>query len=69
MHELTEQQIARQDFVDNCIYDLIGSVAPKDADIEWNIETIGEIRDMVKLWIVDHLHLCNEKDFYPYVTG
>ncbi|MBM3325180.1 MAG: hypothetical protein FJY66_05885 [Calditrichaeota bacterium] len=68
MDKLTECQIARQDYVDNCIYDLLRNVAPKSAKMEWNIEVIGEIRDSMKSWIVDRLHLCNEEDFYPYVT-
>jgi hypothetical protein len=67
MHELNEKQLARQDFVDNCIYDFIRLVAPANAQAEWNIEMIGEIRDTLKFWIVDHLHLCDEETFYPYL--
>lgn len=41
MKELTEEQIKRQDYVDNAIYQLIQSVNPTDKDIAWDIEMIG----------------------------
>jgi len=38
---LTQQQLARQDFVDNTIFSLIRSVNPSNKEIEWDIEMIG----------------------------
>ena len=64
---LTQQQIERQDFVDNAIFSLIRSVNPSNKEIEWNIEMIGEIRDVVKEWLVDKLSLTTEQEFYPYI--
>jgi DNA polymerase sigma len=64
---LTQQQIAQQDFVDNAIFSLIRSVNPSNKEIEWNIEMIGEIRDVVKEWLVDKLSLTTEQEFYPYI--
>jgi len=64
---LTQQQIAQQDFVDNAIFSLIRSVNPVNKEIEWDIEMIGEIRDVVKEWLVDKLNLTTEQEFYPYL--
>jgi DNA polymerase sigma len=64
---LTQQQIAQQDFVDNAIFSLIRSVNPSNKEIEWNIEMIGEIRDVVKEWLVDKVSLTTEQEFYPYI--
>ena len=64
---LTQQQIAQQDFVDNAIFSLLRSVNPSNKEIEWNIEMIGEIRDVVKEWLVDKLSLTTEQEFYPYI--
>ena len=67
MKALTEQQIERQDFVDNSIFDLIKSINPTDKKINWDIEMIGEIRDVLKEWLVDRLNLATEQEFYPYL--
>ncbi len=65
--KLTSVQIKRQDFVDNAIFDLIKTVNPTGEDINWDIEMIGEIRDVVGEWMVERLKITDEKDFYPWV--
>jgi hypothetical protein len=35
-NELTQQQIAQQDFVDNTIFSLIQTINPDDKEIEWD---------------------------------
>jgi hypothetical protein len=67
MEELTKKEISRQDLVDNKIFELINDLNPTDQSIEWNIEMIGEIRDLISNWIVDNLNLCKEKEFYPFI--
>ena len=54
MDTLTKTQLARQDFVDNAIYDLLQEINPSKEKIDWDIEVIGEIRDIIQfyLWIV-----------------
>lgn len=42
--ELTSEQIKRQDFVDNAIFDLIKTVNPTEKDINWDIEMIGNYK-------------------------
>ena len=64
--ELTEQQIERQDFVDNAIYDLINELIPSDKEMEWDIEVIGEVRDAIQAQLVER-GLCTEQEFYPYI--
>ena len=66
MKELTKHQIYWQDFVDNAIFDLIQKVNPSGKEIEWNIEMIGDVRDVIQEWAVDKLEIITEQDFYPY---
>ena len=37
MENLNEDQIKRQDFVDNKIYELVNQLVPSEKKIEWNI--------------------------------
>ena len=53
MQNLTDDQIKRQDFVDNQIYDLVKRLIPSTKDIKWDIEMIGDIRDTIQHWLVD----------------
>lgn len=63
----TDKEIERQDTVDNAIQNLMVELAPWGVDdIEWNMEYIGEIRDTIKEFLVDKLHLMTEQQFYPY---
>ena len=67
MKELTDKQIDRQDFVDNAIFQLVQTINPTDRSIEWNIEMIGEIRDVIREWIVERMKMTDEQNFYPYL--
>ena len=65
MQKFTEDQIKRQDFVDNQIYDLVKRLTPSKREIEWNIEMIGDIRDTIQHWLVDRYKIVEELEFYP----
>lgn len=65
MEKLTEDQIKRQDFVDNQIYDLVKQLIPSTREIEWDIEMIGDIRDTIQHWLVDRYKIVHELEFYP----
>jgi hypothetical protein len=65
MQKLTEDQIKRQDFVDNQIYDLVKRLTHSKREIEWNIEMIGDIRDTIQHWLVDEYGIVDELEFYP----
>jgi len=67
MPELTDTQVARQDFVDNLIFQTILSSHPVTDGIEWNIEMIGEVRDTIRYWLVERLELIDEMRFYPFI--
>jgi len=68
MKKLTKHQIKRQDLVDNAIYRFSQTINPSlDKEIDWDIEMIGDIRDVIKEWLVDKLGSLEEKDFYPYL--
>jgi len=65
MENLSAEQIKRQDFVDNEIYHLVKGLIPSKREIEWNIETIADIRDTVQHWLVDGYKIVDESEFYP----
>ena len=67
MKELTDKQIDRQDFVDNAIFQLVQRVNSTDKNIEWDIEMIGEVRDVIRQWIVERMKITDEQTFYPYI--
>ena len=64
--ELTAQQIERQDFVDNAIFELINELILSEKEMEWDIEAIGEIRDTIQSKLVEK-NFCTEQEFYPYI--
>ena len=65
--ELTGQQIKRQDFVDNAIFNLINELIPSKKEMDWNIEAIGAIRDSIQSQLVER-GFCTEQEFYPYIA-
>ncbi len=65
MKELTDKQIERQDFVDNAIFNLIQSLNTTDKAINWDIEMIGEVRDVTRKWMIERLKITDEQSFYP----
>lgn len=65
MKNLKQYQIGRQDFVDNAIFNLIKSLNPTNKSINWNIEMIGEVRDVISDWYVHRLNITKEQKFYP----
>jgi hypothetical protein len=65
MQEFTEDQLKRQDFVDNEIYNLVKRLVPSAKEIEWNIEMIADIRDSIQHWLVDRYKIVDELEFYP----
>lgn len=67
MNKLIREDIERQDFVDNEIYELINQLNPTSKNIEWNIENIARIRDLLKEVYVDEMNICTEFEFYPFI--
>jgi len=65
MLKFSEEQLDRQDFVDNEIYDLVKRLIPSSKGIEWDIEMIGDIRDTISYWLVDKYKIVDEFEFYP----
>ena len=65
MKSLSEDQIKRQDFVDNEIHDLVKRLVPSKREIKWDIEMIGDIRDTIQHWLVDRYKIVEELKFYP----
>lgn len=66
--ELTPEQIARQDFVDNeireLLFRLLNGVVAKNIP-EWKLsETVTEIRQLI---LHEYIDTKNEMDFYPYL--
>jgi hypothetical protein len=66
MTKLAESQLARQDFVDNSIFELMLSLIPSHKEIEWDIEMIGDVRDCIGYWLVERHNITDKMTFYPY---
>lgn len=66
--EFTERETDRQDEVDNAIHQMLCDLAPwgQGELIEWDIEDISNVRDVIQEILVDKLKLMTEQQFYPY---
>lgn len=67
MRILTKQQIARQDFVDNKVFELINSLLPSPEQIEWNIEIIGDVRELIYKKLREKSKGITKEQFYPFI--
>ena len=65
--KLTKIQIDQQDFVDNTIFDSLKTLNPTTKELDWDIEMIGSIRDVIQGWIIEKMD-CSEQEFYSYIT-
>jgi hypothetical protein len=65
MQNFAEDQLRRQDFVDNEIYDLVKRLVPSAREIKWDIEMIADIRDTIQHWLGDRYKIIDELEFYP----
>lgn len=65
MQNFSDEQLNRQDFVDNEIFDLVKRLIPSTREIEWDIEMIGEIRETIQHWLLDRYKIVEELKFYP----
>jgi len=64
MKIFSEEQLKRQDSVDNEIYDLVKRLNPSGREIEWDIEMIGDIRDTIQHQLVYQYKGVDELEFY-----
>ena len=62
--EMTDEQLERQDFVDNAIFSLIQDINPTAEAISWDIEMIGNIRDAIVNELEKKLGI-TEFEIYP----
>lgn len=58
----TNKMTARQDFVDILIHNLLEELSKKT--LEWDIEFIGEIRDVI-MKEFEKRHIMTPDEFYP----
>jgi hypothetical protein len=64
--ELTKEQIERQDFVDNATFNFINSIIPNENQIQWDIDSIAQVRE--KVWdVIKFRNICSEQEFYPFI--
>jgi len=62
--EMTDEQLERQDFVDNSIFSLVKELNPTMRSISWDIEMIGNIRDALVHELEKKLGI-SEFEIYP----
>jgi hypothetical protein len=65
---LTKEQINRQDLIDNEIQGLIEKLNPTDTKIDWDIENISAVRDVLRYIYIEKMNLCSENSFYPFLS-
>jgi hypothetical protein len=65
--ELSKKQIERQDFVDNSIFELLQSLNPTVKQLDWDIDIIGEIRDVIRSYFIENIDYFDEQTFYPFI--
>ena len=61
---MTDEQLKRQDFVDNAVFSLIQEINPTKGTISWDIEMIGSIRDALVYELEKKLGI-SEFEIYP----
>lgn len=65
MSTLTDAQVERQDTVHNACHKLICDLAGQD--VEWDMEHIGDLADLVEEIVCDRLQLMSKVEFHPYL--
>jgi hypothetical protein len=60
-----EYETYRQDKVDNAIFDMVKDITPIGY-LQWDMELIGEIRDVILEYVVNQKKWMTEQQFYPY---
>lgn len=55
----------RLDFVHNTIHQMICCLAGQE--VEWDMEAIGEISDLVEELVCDRLRIMTDHGFAPYI--
>lgn len=65
--ELTDEQIERQDLVDNAIFSLLNEINPSKVDLDWDIELIGSVRDCIQREFMER-NICSAQEFYPEMS-
>jgi len=63
--ELTEAEIAQQDKVENACHKLVCDLVGDT--LEWNMEWIGDLAELVTDIVCNRLMLVEEEDFYPHI--
>ena len=63
---LSSIQLERQDFVDNKLMTLLQEVNPTDQSLQWDIEVIGDLHDIISDYF-QKKGICTKEDFYPEV--
>jgi hypothetical protein len=63
--ELTQPEIDQQDKVQNACHKLVCDLV--DDTLEWDMEWIGDLADLVTDIVCNRLKLAKEEAFYPYM--
>jgi hypothetical protein len=61
----TQEETDRQDRVDNAIFSVIEEITPIGY-AQWDMEIIGDVRDVIMEYVVNQKKWMTEQQFYPY---
>ena len=65
--ELTNAQLAQQDFVDNTIWDMLKELTfGKLGDDDYDVDLVGPVRDVIQAEFAKR-SIMSEQEFYPEV--
>lgn len=65
---LTDEQLRRQDWVDNAIQEMLEKINPTSREIPHDIEMLGAIRDIVEQWFIWYGFITiDSQEFYPFI--
>lgn len=67
MINFTKKQLARQDFVDNKIFELMQELIPDGKKLKWDINVIGSVREVIRKYLVDEKRIVSNTKFYPFL--
>jgi hypothetical protein len=67
--ELTNAQLAQQDFVDNTIWDMLKELTfGKLDDNDYDVGLVGPVRDVIQAEFAER-GITSKQEFYPEVEG
>ncbi|WP_461257222.1 hypothetical protein [Treponema sp. R80B11-R83G3] len=63
--EFSQEELEKQNNVNNSIMEFIRTINPTTIDIYFNIKLVEKVRDLLIEIFTNDLKICTERKFYP----